>query len=298
VGIVVLDFPKIVTPLGVTFAPRAELFYQYTVIITLMKICFSFLAFFLLLGVSSNTQAAVVIDSVWADSIRYDLSLGITSPELILGPSDNKFALFENGAEIELLFKSKNGSGSRPIKKGATVHVYCQKHHPTDSSAGLIKFDKLAVDETILYSTQYYLLHEGLNEITLPDMEYTVANLTIALGSTGFKVDAVQLIQEEDKVSVPRSYEMSGSRIVSNYPNPFLSGDGNGTTLRFSLERDAEIGIVVLDALGREVSHHSLGMMAQGLQEARVSVPESGMYIARLVVDGQMTSSYYKLIAK
>lgn len=263
-----------------------------------MKICFSIFAFFLLLSVSSNTQAAIVIDSVWADSIRYDLSSGIASPELILGPADNKFAEFGNGAEIELLFKTKDGKGSRTIKKGSTVHVYCQKHHPTDSSAGLIKFDKLAVDEAILYSTQYYLLHEGLNVITLPDMEYTVANLTIALGSTGFEVDAVQLIQEEDKVGVPRSYGMSGSRIVSNYPNPFISGDGNATTLRFSLEREAEVGIVVIDALGREVSQHSLGMMSQGLQEARVSVPESGMYIARLIIDGEITSSYYKLIAR
>jgi hypothetical protein len=184
------------------------------------------------------------------------------------------------------------------IKKGATVNVYCQKHHPTDSSAGLIKFDKLAVDETIVYSTPYYLLHEGLNVITLPDMDYTVANLTIALGSTGFKVDAVQLIQEEDKVGVPRSYGMSASRIVSNYPNPFLSGDANGTTLRFSLERDAEVGLAVIDALGRQISQHSLGMISQGMQEARVSVPESGMYIARLVIDGEMTNSYYKLIAK
>lgn len=297
-GIAIGDFPKIVAPLGVTFAPQAELFYQYTVIITHMKICFSILAVFMLLGVSSNTQAAVVIDSVWADSIRYDLSSGITSPELILGPADNNFAVFGNGAEIELLFKSKNGNGARPIKKGATVHVYCQKHSTTDSSAGLIKFDKLGVDESILYSTPYYLLQEGLNVITLPDMEYTVANLTIALGSTGFKVDAVQLIQEEDKVSVPRSYGMGSSRIVSNYPNPFLSGDANGTTLRFSLEREAEVGVVVIDALGREVSHGSLGMMNAGSHETRISVPESGIYIARLVIDGEMTNSYYKLIAK
>jgi hypothetical protein len=261
-----------------------------------MKFCFSVLAFVLL--VSVNSRAAVVIDSVWADSMRYDLSSGITSPELILGPSDSKFALFGNGAEIELLFKSKDGSGARVIKKGATVHVYCQRHHPTDSSAGLIKFDKLAADETILYSTPYYLLQEGQNVITLPDMDYTVANLTIALGSTGFKVDAVQLIQEEDKVSAPRSYGMSGSRIVSNYPNPFLSGDANGTTLRFSLEREAEVGVVVIDALGRQVSQQSLGMMSQGTQEARVSVPESGMYIARLVIDGEISNSYYKLIAQ
>lgn len=252
----------------------------------------------MLLSVSSNTQAAVVIDSVWADSIRYDLSSGIASPELLLNQSDNNFAVFGNGAEIELLFKAKNGIGSRTIKKGATVHIYCQKHHPSDSSAGLIKFDKLGIDESILYSTPYYLLHEGLNVITLPDMDYTVANLTIALGSTGFKVDAVQLIQEEDKVSVPRSYGVSGSRIVSNYPNPFLSGDANGTTLRFSLEREAEVGVVVIDALGREVSRWSLGIMPIGSQEARVSVTESGMYITRLVIDGEMTSSYYKLIAK
>lgn len=263
-----------------------------------MKICFSFFAFLLLLGVCSNTQAAVVIDSVWADSIRYDLSSGIIAPELILGPSDNKFAEFGNGAEIELLFKRKDGGGSRVIKKGATINVYCRKHDATDSSAGYIKFDKLALDESILYSTEYYLLHDGVNVITLPDKDYTVANLTIALGATGFEVDAVQLIQEEDKVSVPRSSQMSGSRIISNYPNPFLSGDANGTTLRFSLEREAEVSIVVIDGLGRQISQQSLGMMSQGSQEARVSVPESGVYIARLVIDGQMTSSYYKLIAK
>jgi hypothetical protein len=297
-GIALSDFPKIVATLGVTFAPRAELFYQYTVIITLMKICFSFLAFLLLLGVSSNTQAAVVIDSVWADSIFYDISNGIVSQELILHESDDKFATFGNGADISLLFKSKTGSTIRSIKPGATILIYCQKHHPTDSSAGLLTLNKLAPDETLLYSSEPYLLHEGVNVITVPDKDFTMASFTIALGSTGFKVDAVQLIQEEDKVSVPRSYAMSGSRIISNYPNPFLSGNGNGTTLRFSLEREAEVGVVVIDALGRHVSEHSLGMMSQGSQEARVSVPESGMYIARLVIDGEMTSSYYKLIAK
>ncbi len=263
-----------------------------------MKICLSILAFFLLLGVGSNTQAAVVIDSVWADSIFYDVSNGIVSQELILHESDDKFATFGNGADISLLFKSKIGTGIRSIKPGATIIIYCQKHHPTDSSAGRLTLNKLAPDETLLYSSEPFLLNEGVNVITVPDKDFTMASFTIELGSTGFKVDAVQLIQEEDKVSVPRLYGVSGSRIVSNYPNPFLSGDVNGTTLRFSLEREAEVGVVVIDALGREVSRWSLGMMTQGSQEARVSVTESGMYIARLVIDGEMTSSYYKLIAK
>jgi hypothetical protein len=263
-----------------------------------MKICFSFLALIVLLGLSTNAHSAVVIDSVWADSIFYDVSNGIVSPERMLHESDNSFATFGNGAEISLLFKSKIGTGIRSIKPGATILVYCQKHHPTDSSAGRLTLNKLLPDETLVYSSEPFLLHEGVNVITVPDKDFTMASFTIELGATGFKVDAVQLIQEEDKVSVPRSYGMSGSRIVSNYPNPFLSGDANGTTLRFSLEHEAEVAVVVIDALGRQVSQQSLGMMSQGTQEARVSVPESGMYIARLVINGEMTNSYYKLIAK
>jgi hypothetical protein len=257
-----------------------------------MKIFYTLLAFLLLASAASSKAQAIVMDSVWADSIYLDISLGVQSPELTLHEADNKFGVLGNGAEFSLLFKNKTGTAARVIKDTKV-----------DSSAGLIAFVRTDAEGVILDQSPYFLLGDGINTITVPNSSYTYALFQLSglgdpNGAKSFMIDAVQLIQEEDKVNVPRSYTESASRITGNYPNPFVSGTSGGTTLVFSLEREADIVVLVVDALGREVAREPLGMMQSGTQKAQVQVKEAGLYIARLIVDGELSGSAYKLIAK
>jgi hypothetical protein len=268
-----------------------------------MKIFYTLLAFLLLASAASSKAQAIVMDSVWADSIYLDISLGVQSPELTLHEADNKFGVLGNGAEFSLMFKNKTGTAARVIKPNATINVYCKKDTKVDSSAGLIAFVRTDAEGVILDQSPYFLLGDGINTITVPNSSYTYALFQLSglgdpNGAKSFMIDAVQLIQEEDKVNVPRSYTESASRITGNYPNPFVSGTSGGTTLVFSLEREADIVVLVVDALGREVAREPLGMMQSGTQKAQVQVKEAGLYIARLIVDGELSGSAYKLIAK
>lgn len=248
-----------------------------------------------------TTASAVELDSLWADSII--VYNGVDNPELAQWLVDEKYADLDNGALLDLGFYNESKTGLRTIKKNATLNIYCKKDPTVDSSAGELILFKTDAEGVILYQSEPYLLVDGLNTITTPDNEYTYVEFQLAglgnpNGAKGFLIDAVQLIQEEDKVSVPRSSEMRNSRIISNYPNPFLSGDANSTTLRFALAHEAEVGVVVIDALGRITSQLNLGIRTEGIHETSLSVLQPGMYIIRLVIDGEISGEYFKVVAK
>lgn len=76
----------------------------------------------------------------------------------------------------------------------------------------------------------------------------------------------------------------SAPETLSNYPNPFTSS----TTLRYTLQHNAEVRLEVFDVLGRRVA-----TLVDGVQPARThdvsfeaSGLPSGLYFARFTVDG------------
>lgn len=84
-------------------------------------------------------------------------------------------------------------------------------------------------------------------------------------------------------VEAPRDVTLEG-----NYPNPFGATTGGQTTIRYALPQPSEVRLVVYDMLGREVARLVDGEQAAGGQEVvwEALGLASGMYVARLTVDG------------
>ena len=110
--------------------------------------------------------------------------------------------------------------------------------------------------------------------------------------STGlyvFVIDALPTAEETAGSELP-----SGFALEAAYPNPF----NPSTTLRFSLDTEAEIRLVVLDALGREVGLVAEGLYSSGRHEAifDAGLLPSGIYLARLEANGQIDSQRIALL--
>lgn len=247
--------------------------------------------------VSSKAQ---VMDSLWADSvIVYN---GITSPELSLHDTDARYAKLDNGALLDLGFRTKDGKALRIIKKKAVLHIYCKKDLTVDSSAGELIFYKTDVEGAILYQSAALPLGDGLNTITAPDSEFTFVEFQLSglgdpNGAKSFLIDAVQLIQEQDPSAVRRNIEIAGTSIGANYPNPFYAGS-TGTNLVVTLTEDADISVVVTDISGKETARAGFGMLTKGLQTLPLAVAEPGVYFVRLIVSGNASGVPYKIVAR
>ena len=93
----------------------------------------------------------------------------------------------------------------------------------------------------------------------------------------------------EPAAELPRAFALEAA-----YPNPFNSS----TTLRFSLESEAEVRLAVLDALGREVGLVAEGTYAEGQHEAIFDAEHlpSGLYLVQLESNGRMDSQRITLL--
>ena len=212
------------------------------------------------------------------------------------------FAHLENGAELNLVFKTRDRKGIYPIKKKAIVHVWGKKDIADVNSAGYVVFVRTSSDGTILYESGQHVIGDGLNIITAPDSEYTYLRFglpgDIVKGATSFYIDAVMLKEDLSSVSVRSGSPMSASAIIANYPNPFLAGSSNSTNLVITLDRTAHVGIIVTDALGREVRHLEVGSLEAGKSRIPLTIEAPGFYAVRLVIDGISQQQIYKLTAR
>jgi hypothetical protein len=97
-------------------------------------------------------------------------------------------------------------------------------------------------------------------------------------------------------VTVPLNMSKDGSEITGvpgtleldqNYPNPF----NPSTTIGYTLPHDGHATLTVYDLVGREVATLVDGDMAAGTYETMFDAQNqsSGMYIYRLMLDGQTT---------
>ena len=111
----------------------------------------------------------------------------------------------------------------------------------------------------------------------------------IGTGLYVFVIDALPTADESTGSELP-----SGFALETAYPNPF----NPSTTLRFTLETDAEIRLAVLDALGREVALVAEGTYAAGRHEVVFDATHlpSGLYLVRLESEGLIDSRRITLL--
>jgi len=111
----------------------------------------------------------------------------------------------------------------------------------------------------------------------------------IGTGLYVFVIDAIPTADEPTGSELP-----SGFALEAAYPNPF----NPSTTLRFTLETDAEIRLAVLDALGREVALVAEGTYAAGRHEVVFDATHlpSGLYLVRLESEGRTDSQRITLL--
>jgi hypothetical protein len=259
--------------------------------------------FFVLLFIVCMTASskAQVMDSLWADSVI--VSNGIVSPEYSLHDTDKVYAKLDNGALLDLGFRTKADTTLlRTIKKKAVLNVYCKKDLTVDSSAGELIFYKTDAEGAILYQSQAYMLGDGLNTINAPDSEFSFAEFQLSglgdpKGAKSFLIDAVQLIQPQDIVGVKRGPDMAATAIGSNYPNPFFAGS-TGTNLVVTLSEDADVSVVVTDISGKEAARAGFGMLTKGSQTLPLTIAQPGVYFVRLIAGGNAFGAPYKIVAQ
>ena len=104
-----------------------------------------------------------------------------------------------------------------------------------------------------------------------------------------FVIDALPTADEPTGSELP-----SGFALEAAYPNPF----NPSTTLRFSLDTDAEVRLAVLDALGREVAVVAEGSYSAGQHEATFNAENlpSGLYLVRLESEGRVDTQRITLL--
>jgi hypothetical protein len=278
-----------------------------------MKYSFSLSVIFLLVLMSQVSSAGTITirDSVYADSI-YLFPFGtdkVVTPERAFGAPDSQYAHFGPlglGPLLDLMFTHSDGVTALTIQKNATVHIWGMADTLVDSSAAQVKFVKTDPDGVIVNESQWYILGDGLNTITLADTEYTYLEFTLTgtefnPGSQGYYLDAVLLVQDRDSTtsggSVGRHLDPRATQIVASYPNPFVaSAQQTNVTVRLAKAGNAVLRI--FDVLGHEVTAVSLGYLGAGDYHVPVGMTEPQMYFARLYVDGVPTARAYRLIAQ
>lgn len=246
---------------------------------------------------------AVQIDSVYADSIY--AANGIIDTAFCLHKPDGNFSKFDNGAELDLMFRRMGGEKVHIIKKQSVLYIWGKKDLTVDSSSGQVILVQTDQDGVPVYQSAAYILGDGLNIITVPDSEFAYLQFGLPggfdpKGSKSYFLDAVMIKQDTSypQTSVRSSFEAPRSAIIANYPNPFIAGQASTTNLVIRLENDANVEVIVSDALGREVRHLSAGMLPFGESTIPLSVEASGYYFARLVVNGVIQPRMYKLTAR
>lgn len=261
-----------------------------------------FLPIYLLITLLTTVANAQQIspDSAYTDKV---LALGVPDTINLKGKPDGRVATFTatSGSEAYIYFRpGPETSKTFPIKPKATIVIYGKKDpsvHP-DSSGIFVSFIR---ESPFIQSTPPIRVTTDTTVITVPDTMFTYMMMTpihqpVAGDIESFKryyVDAILLVQQFDPLSVRVSDE---GRITSVYPNPFTVS--RGAMLSFVTEKYADLSLVVMDLAGREVSRVDIGPRPAGQQYTEIKVPNEGVFIGQLFIDGVPAGKPYKLNAQ
>jgi hypothetical protein len=228
---------------------------------------------------------------------------------LASGAPDNSFASFPGSGELYLAFRAHGSTTLRAIQKGAVVSIWGKKDESVDSSAAKVIFYRYDEFGVPLYESAPYYISDTLNVITL-DKEYTTLTISLTegddgdtiLGSQGFLIDAVLLLQNRDSIVktggvVHHDLNSKRSGILGNYPNPFIAATQH-TTMLVRLDKTADVSVRIYDGIGREVGVITSGVLSSGDHSIEVSVTQPQVYLARLFLDGIPSGAPFKLTAQ
>ena len=253
---------------------------------------------FLSLALTSSVSAQLISpDSAYTDKVITISPI----PDLasMYGAPNGTVATFDEADEVYVYFRpGPEVSRTYPIKPGAKLVVYGKKDGSinADSSGLYVKF----INETTGITSQLFTIRDSVNIITVPDAQFDYVVLTTVnnVGSeifafTRFYVDAVLLVQSFDPLSVRRSDD---GKITSAYPNPFTVD--RGTSVQFTTTKYADISLIVMDIAGREVTKVDVGPRPAGEQSIEVTVPNEGIFMTQLMVDGVPAGKMIKLTSQ
>jgi hypothetical protein len=248
---------------------------------------------------SSRVSAQQIApDSCYADKF---IAFGVPDTVRMKGAPDGVYATFSVSSEAYCYFRPNPQSAQTfPIKPKATLVIYGKKDpgvHP-DSTGLFVSFIR---ESPFVQSNPPIRVTTDTAVITVPDSLFTYVTLsTIYQPPQGdiqsfksFWVDAMLLVQQFDPLSVRLSHD---GRITSVYPNPFTVT--RGAMLSFVTEKYAELSLVVMDLAGREVNRIDIGPRPAGQQFAEIKVPNEGVFIGQLFIDGVPAGKPYKLTAQ
>jgi len=100
----------------------------------------------------------------------------------------------------------------------------------------------------------------------------------------------------ESLTSLEEPVRPTGHRLLPNHPNPF----NPATHVPFQLAEPGEVDLAVFNLAGERVAVLARGLWPAGLHEPLWNVGEqaSGIYLCRLVVDGQLVATRRLLLAR
>jgi hypothetical protein len=260
-------------------------------------ICF---ALSLLLSQFSLASQQVHYDSLAVDSMF--LNLGVQNPDLVRGLPDTRQAYLHGGSSY-LGVQFTAGGAPVTFTKGAEIHVYWVRE--TGDSCGadvqFVNFNFDAPTQTRLGPTVKMI--EGgqqnvarVSVITVPDTGFNALQITVGAdtGANSCYLDAIILMQPGDAGVFDAI--LASRVILRSYPNPFLRS--SPATLRINSPISGHGVLAISDALGREVEQIAVGEVAPGDRDVNLSFDHSGIFFARLLVDGEPIGAPLKLTSE
>ncbi len=255
------------------------------------------------LGFSRDALAQIThYDSVSLNSPLIFAS-GVTDTSFLFGNPDGSSAHFGNGGEIADRFRV--GSTVVPMQKGDTIHVFWNipSIAPADSNVGRIHLQRLSDDFKLTGEATYDIVEprtintEEMATIIVPDTGYNAIAVEMAsdTGGNSFWLDAITM-RQSGVAAVNAPSALSGA-ILTSYPNPIEHGS---RAMVHIVSPEAGKGeLVIYDALGQEVERVPVGELSSGsAEDVPVLLDRSGIFIARLYVDGAPAENVLKLIAE
>jgi len=250
----------------------------------------------ILIGNIRQAEAAPKIDSLYVDSL---FAFGqILGPTNVTGKADDFYATLGIGSELDVFFtRNKNAGTLYPILPGATITVFGRKTSNVDSSAGQIQFYQLYPNGVVGAISRAFFVGEGKTVIQVPDTQYTYVAITLTgngttQGAKAYDIDAVLLEEDLVVASVRPAYSLP-EIALSAYPNPLTS---NRTSVSFDLDKPRHVELTVSDMFGRTVYQEDLGRLNSGTHEHALALTGQGLYMVRLMIDGNPTANSLKLL--
>ena len=263
-----------------------------------MKFTITLIGLLFFLASSAAIAQTVPYDSLAVDTII--TGSGVSNPDNVKGNPDTRQATLTSSSLLSVQFAA--GHDIVTLQKGATIHVYWLRE-ASDSSAADIQFLHYdyntgipRLGPTVRIMELGDLNAEKETDMIVPDTGYNALQVTIAAdtGAGICWIDAITLMQS----GTAGVEEQLASReaVLASYPNPFEHSSPETVHIDAPVSGRGEL--LISDALGREVERMPVGELHAGGQDVSLSMNQTGIFFARLMIDGAPVGPPLKLVAE